>query len=105
MDCSLISVVKPLLLLAGSLAIYHGLGLAGLGHYQKGRCEEMNNVYGAYLEAFSRCYPQKTVALQTKRVQGETRYKVVIDGDAGPADCLLTVADLRDATRLFNAGK
>lgn len=55
-----------------------------------------------YVEGFNRHYPQKTCKLKPKRVRGEVRFQVIIDGDAG--DITLSETDVREATRAFNRG-
>lgn len=55
-----------------------------------------------YIEAFGRHYPQKRCEIKPKRIRGELRYRVFIDGDAG--DITLSEADMREATRMFNRG-
>jgi hypothetical protein len=55
----------------------------------------------AYLQAFSKHYPAKTVSIRGKRQQnGGRMYAVLIDGDSG--GMLLSENDLREATRMFN---
>lgn len=56
-----------------------------------------------YVEAFKRCYPQKTIELKPKKVQGEYRWQVIINSEKG--ELLLTDEDLQSATRLFNRGR
>ncbi len=56
-----------------------------------------------YKEAFLRCYPHKTVEVKPRKVRGELRFSVVINGDRG--DLLLTEEQVGEATRAFNRGK
>jgi hypothetical protein len=57
----------------------------------------------AYKEAFSRNYPHHTCKVTPRRVRGELRYAIIINGDKG--DLLLSEEDVRSATRDFNRGK
>ena len=57
------------------------------------------DVFTAYKEAFEKCYPGKTVKF--KAVRGG--HKIVIDGDAG--DMVLSISDIREATRAFLRGR
>lgn len=56
-----------------------------------------------YKAAFNRCYPHHHVAVKPKKVRGEIRYRVIINGEAG--DLLLSADDMKGATRLFNRGR
>lgn len=61
-------------------------------------------MYDAYIQAFHRCYPHKSVSIAPKRQRnGEVMHRVIIDGEGG--DILLTADDLKFATRMFNRGK
>lgn len=56
-----------------------------------------------YLEAFAKHYPAKNVKVKPKRLRGDLKFQVVIDGDAG--DMLLSEDDIRAAVRMFNRGQ
>jgi hypothetical protein len=63
----------------------------------------MNNIIAQYLEAFGQHYPAMQVQVKPKRVRGDLKFAVLINGDAG--DLLLSEDDLRSAIRMFNRGK
>jgi hypothetical protein len=54
----------------------------------------------AYIEGFKKHYPSHNVEVKSKRQRGEWRFAVIINGDKG--DVLLSEADMREATRMFN---
>jgi hypothetical protein len=55
------------------------------------------------LAAFKANYPMHDVKIKPRKVRGEIRYAVAINGDSG--DLLLSEQDIRSATRMFNRGK
>lgn len=58
----------------------------------------------AYLEGFSKHYPEKDVKIKSrKQVDGTRKYAVIINGDNG--GILLSESDMREATHIFNKMK
>ena len=56
-----------------------------------------------YIEAFQSIYPGHTVEVKPKKVRGEIRFQVIVDGDRG--DITLSESDVKEATRAFKRGK
>lgn len=59
------------------------------------------NFIQAYIEGFTKHYPEKSVEVRGKRqADGSRKYMVVINGDTG--GITLSESDMREATRMFN---
>lgn len=55
----------------------------------------------AYVEAFLKHYPEKTLTVKSRRQTDRSwKYAVIINGDAG--GILLSEADIKEATVMFN---
>lgn len=58
------------------------------------------NLLQEYRDCFLKHYPAKNVRVLPRKVRGEIKFAVEIDGDKG--DLLFSESDLRSAIRMFN---